>query len=66
MTNLQRIEEEIKELPPQELSEFRAWFEKFDADQWDKKFEHDVKSGKLDSLAQNAINDFKNGKYKKI
>ena len=66
MTNLQKIEKEIKELPPQELSEFRAWFEKFDADQWDKKFADDVKSGKLDSLAQNAINDFKNGKYKKI
>ncbi len=66
MTHIQKLEEEISNLPPQELAEFRAWFEKFDAEIWDMQFEQHVKSGKLDNLAKNAISDFKNGKYKKL
>ena len=66
MTQIQKIEDEILNLPPRELAEFRAWFEKFDADIWDSQFEQDVKSGKLDNLAKSAVNDFKDGKYKKI
>lgn len=66
MKNVQQIEEEISQLPPSELAEFRAWFEKFDSEIWDKQFEADVKSGKLDKIAQKAIKDFKDGKYKKI
>ncbi|HPB84147.1 MAG TPA: hypothetical protein PK200_19090 [Spirochaetota bacterium] len=66
MTNIQKIENEIRELPPQELAEFRAWFENFDADQWDSQFEQDTKSGKLDAIAKKAITDFNDGKFKKI
>lgn len=60
MTNIQKIEQEISNLQPHELAEFRAWFDKFDADRWDNQFESDVKSGKLDKLAADAVKDFKN------
>ena len=66
MKNVRQIEEEISKLPPSELAEFRAWFEKFDSEIWDNQFEADVKSGKLDKIARKAIKDFKDGKYKKI
>ncbi len=66
MRNLEKIENEIKQLPPQDLTEFRAWFEKFDSEHWDRQFEIDARSGKLDNLAKNAIKDFKCGKFKKI
>jgi len=66
MSNIQKIEQEVSKLPPQKLVEFRAWFEKFDAEIWDKQLESDIKSGKLDNLAKEAIQDFKNGKYKKV
>lgn len=66
MRNIQQIEEEISQLPPTKLAEFRAWFEKFDSEIWDKQFEKDVKSGKLDKIAQKAIEDFNNGNFKQI
>ena len=66
MANLQKIEEEISNLPPVELAEFREWFEKFDAENWDKKFETDVKTEKLDKMANKAVQDFKDGKFRKI
>lgn len=49
-----------------DLSEFRAWFEEFDAETWDKQFEEDASSGKLDKLANQAISDFKAGKCKEL
>ena len=66
MLNVYEIEENIVKLPPDGLVEFRSWYEKFDANQWDKDFENDVISGKLDNLAKNAIKDYKSGNFKKI
>ncbi len=66
MTRIEKIESEISQLPPKELAEFRDWFEKRDSVLWDKQFEADAKSNKLDDLSKQAIKDFKNGHYKKI
>jgi len=65
-TSLSLCLQEISKFPPEELIEFRAWFEKFDAEVLDRQLESDIKSGKLDNPAKEAIRDFKDGKYKKI
>ena len=44
-------------LPPSELHKFRAWFDKFDANAWDRQIEEDVQGGKLDRLADQALDD---------
>jgi len=56
------IETALTKLPPRELKEFRSWFERFDAEEWDEQFEADAKSGKLDRLADQALTDFENGR----
>ena len=56
------IEEAITQLPQEQLSKFRAWYEKFDSDTWDEQIERDVRSGKLDLLADAAIAGHKAGK----
>lgn len=66
MTTIEKIEQEVSKLPPNELAKFREWFIQFDARAWDQQIEKDVTSGKIDDLAKQAINDFKNGKFKKI
>ena len=63
---IQEIEQAITELSPKELARFREWFEEFDAQAWDEQFERDVKSGKLDKLADKAIRDFRAGKAKEL
>jgi len=47
-----------------DLSNFRQWFEEFDAQVWDRQFEADVKSGKLNKIAEQALNDYRTGKAK--
>ncbi len=66
MSMLVKLEGEVKNLSGKDLAEFRDWFLDYEAKQWDKQIEADSKSGKLDSLAQSAIGDFKDKKYKAI
>jgi len=60
------IIENIKKLPEDELKILLEWIESFEQDFWDKKFEKDVKMGKLDKLAEQAIEDFRAGKCRKL
>ncbi len=66
MSAILKLEQEVSKLPPKELARFRKWFEEFDAKIWDRQFEEDAKSGKLGKLADQAISDFRAGKYKKL
>lgn len=54
MSTVQDIEQAIRQLPGQDLAVLRAWFAEFDAEQWDRQFEEDVKAGRLDALAAEA------------
>ena len=58
---LNELEKQIAQLPPEELTEFRDWFLRFDGDRWDEKIEQDALSGKLDTLAQAALKEFRSG-----
>ena len=66
MVTAQEIEKAVSNLPPEELAKFREWFEEFDAAAWDKQFEEDAKSGKLDDIANKALADFKESKFKEL
>jgi hypothetical protein len=49
------IEKAVEQLPPPELARFRAWFEAFDASQFDAAIERDARAGKLDGLAEETL-----------
>jgi hypothetical protein len=66
MSKIQDIEREVRGLNPDELQAFRKWFWDFDAQEWDRQFEQDALSGKLDSLAETFIKAFKSGHCSEI
>lgn len=66
MSELEEIEQRIRNLPPDQLAKFRAWFIEFDHPMWDRQIEADSKSGKLDKLAAEALADYKAGKARPI
>jgi hypothetical protein len=57
MTKLDRIEQDVQSLSPDELAAFRKWFQSYDAALWDQQFERDVNAGKLDALRDEALAD---------
>jgi hypothetical protein len=62
MSQVERIEEEVQNLSPDELKAFRDWFARFDAAEWDKQIEADAGNGKLRSLAERALLDHEAGR----
>ena len=66
MTTINEIEQAVQQLDPQELARFREWFATFDGAQWDRQIERDIAAGKLDSLADEALNDLKQGHCKDL
>ena len=66
MSKVENIEEEVQRLKPSELAAFRRWFAEFDAQAWDHQIEEDVRKGKLDKLAEEALAAHRAGKSKKL
>ena len=66
MAKVQKLENEVRQLNPDELSAFRDWFRKYDSDEWDKEIERDILAGRLDRLAKEAIAAHKAGRTREI
>lgn len=62
MSALLEIEQAVSQLPQNDLAAFRKWFQQFDASAWDTQFESDVMAGKLDALAEEALQDLHEGR----
>ncbi len=66
MSKVETLEREIEKLSAEELAAFRDWFANYDADAWDRQMEADVKAGKLDRLAAEALAEHKRGETREI
>jgi hypothetical protein len=55
MSKVEAIEQQIENLSADELATFRQWYAAFDAEGWDRQFGADVKAGRLDALADQAL-----------
>jgi hypothetical protein len=66
MGNVEKIEQDVQALSPEELAQFRAWFLEYDWAAWDRQLERDVQASKLDQLADRALRDHTAGKTKPL
>ena len=62
MPTLQEIESQVAALSEEDLAAFRAWFDEFHAEAWDRQIEADAKAGRLDGLIERAMRDDADGK----
>jgi hypothetical protein len=66
MKTVDELEQAVRQLSAEELAEFRRWFASFDAAVWDAQLEADVAAGKLDALADEALDEFRQGRAKPL
>jgi hypothetical protein len=66
MTTLEDIERAVVALPADQFAEFRAWFEELEAARFDQRIERDAKAGRLDTLADQALADFRAGRAREL
>jgi hypothetical protein len=63
---IEDLEKAVAKLPPDDFTRFRAWFEQFDAARFDEKIERDARNGKLDRLAESALDDLRKGRAREL
>jgi hypothetical protein len=66
MSRIDDLENQIKDLEPEELADFRKWFQEYDSDAWDRQIEADAKAGRLESLAEEALNQHQSGETSEL
>ena len=63
---VEEIENAVTCLSRKDLARFRAWYDEFEAKVWDRQFDADAKEGRLDKIADQAIEDFRKGLCTKL
>lgn len=66
MDIVEMLEHQVEKLGAAEFRQFNTWFAQYrserEADTWDKQIECDAKAGRLDALANLALEDYWAGK----
>lgn len=66
MTTVAEIQEAITSLPKSDYARLRRWFDEYDWEEWDREFEEDVRAGRLDALAVEALEAKAKGELKPL
>ena len=62
MSTVAEIQEAITKLPEREQKALARWFAEIRADAWDAQIEQDIESGRLEHLAEEALEEFGAGR----
>jgi hypothetical protein len=66
MSTVQEIETAIQKLKPKEIREVGDWLDELREDLWDRQIDADIKAGRLDKLADKALEDYRAGRCKPL
>ena len=66
MSKVEDIEKAVAGLSADELAKFHDWLEQFGGARLDKRIEQDATAGRLDQLAERALDDFRNGRAREL
>lgn len=66
MSKINAVRKAIEALSEQEYTQLRQWFSDRDWKKWNQEIEKDSKSGKLDFLIGEALNEKRQGKLKDL
>ena len=58
MSELEQLEQQVLQLPPEDLAKFCIWFIELDHQLWDTQIDSDAAAGKLDRLIAEARAEF--------
>jgi hypothetical protein len=61
MSTVEEVEAAIEKLPRDQFFRLLSWVRERYEDQWDRQIEEDVKAGRLDRLAGEALAEYRAG-----
>jgi hypothetical protein len=66
MPDVESIERQIERLDDHALAQLRDWLIEYDHHRWDRQIEADSAAGKLDSLVEEALAEYRAGKTRPL
>ena len=62
MSTVDEIEAAIRKLPRDQFFRLHEWMKKTFEDQWDRQIREDIAGGRLDHLAEEALEEYRAGR----
>ena len=66
MSEVEKLEVRIRNLPGEELAKLRDWFYQFEDELWDQQIKSDFQSGKFDKMTERAREELAQGNAREI
>ena len=66
MATVETITAAIAQLPPEQVAKIRVWLDERAEAEWDTQIEQDEKEGKLDTLAERALAEYRAGRTRTL
>ena len=66
MATVKELQQAILNLPEEEYAELLHWLHELDWEKWDRELEEDVRAGRLDALAAEALEAEAKGNLKAL
>ncbi|HJT78685.1 MAG TPA: hypothetical protein VJ739_15890 [Gemmataceae bacterium] len=66
MNTVEAITNAIAQLPPEEVARVRAWLAEYDERQWDEQIARDERAGRLNALAERALEEHRAGRTRPL
>lgn len=66
MSTVAEIENALRELPLQDARAVANWLQEYLDKKWDQQIDADIAAGRLDKVAEKAINDYRAGRVKPL
>ena len=66
MSTVKEIESAITQLEPKDVHAVADWLQEYREELWDRQIEADAKAGRLDKLADEAVEDYRAGRVKPL
>jgi hypothetical protein len=64
--SLIELENAVEQLAPEDFDRFTSWLDTLASERWERRFESDVKAGRLERSGQQAIADFDGGRCREL
>ena len=66
LTTVTEIQQAIVSLPRSEYAQLIRWLREYDWEEWEREFEEDVRAGRLDFLAAEALEAKRQGTLREL
>lgn len=66
MNTVEAITNAISQLPPEQAEQVRLWLAERTETAWDTRIEEDERAGRLDALAQRALQEHQAGRTRQL